>query len=174
LRDTLARIFRELLASGSSIDIDGLGSLRFDANGKPQWRPDQRKRVFVAYVAEDADHAARLVDAMEAAGIDAWLDTRKLFPGQDWQRAIEREIHTSDYFVAVVSRRSMTKRGGFQRELRQALDAAQAVPLGKPFIIPFRLDDTIPPAELSEAQWVDAFPDFDKATRRVIRRIQAA
>jgi hypothetical protein len=158
----VSRLIRQCLAEGHTIELEGLGALRLAPDGHCEWIRDLRPRVFIAYSAEQRASAERLANALEQAGFDPWLDRRRLLPGQNWRRAIEQAIEVSDFFVACFSRHALSKRGGFQRELRLALDAAQCVPLDQTFLIPFRLDDcTVPQEFANHAQWVDAFPHFD-------------
>ena len=82
-----------------------------------------KPRVFIAYVEEDLPFARKLYRAFEDNGFRPWLDKKKLMPGQNWPRAIETAIHTSDFFVACFSRRATSKRGSFHSELRYALSA---------------------------------------------------
>ena len=92
--------------------------------------------MFLAYVTEDAIGAGRLYDALEAEGFSVWMDVRKLLPGQNWPRAIESAIETSDYFVACFSSASVNKKGGFQAEVRYSLDCARRMPLHDIFVTP--------------------------------------
>jgi TIR domain len=129
----VARILREALEHGRAVEIDGLGTFlpgrergfRFVAQTKP--------RVFIAYVEEDLGQVKRLYDVFERHGLRPWLDKKKLLPGQNWPRAIETAIQTSDFFVACFSGRSTTKRGAFQSELRYALTCAARIPLDEIF-----------------------------------------
>jgi hypothetical protein len=124
--------------------------------------------VFLAYVTEDADAAARLCDALESGGFSVWMDVRKLLPGQNWPRAIENAIETSDFFVPCFSTSSVNKRGGFQAEVRYALDCARRTPLDDIFIAPVRLDDCRVPRSIQrELQYVDLFPDWQRGVRRL-------
>ena len=67
----------------------------------------------------------------------------------------------------------MGKRGGFQAEVRYALDCAKRVPLDDVFIIPVRLDDCRVPARIQkETQYVDLFPDWDAGLQRVFHIIE--
>ena len=52
----------------------------------------------------------RLFDGLETRGLSPWLDRRKLLPGQNWPRAIEEAIETSDFFIACFSRLSVPRR----------------------------------------------------------------
>jgi hypothetical protein len=165
----LARIVRQALEKGATVEIDGLGSFlpgrqlgfRFVAQTKP--------RVFIAYVQEDLDCIRKLYRGFEANGFRPWLDKERLMPGQNWPRAIETAIQTSDFFVACFSHRSTTKRGSFHSELRYALDCATRVPLDEIFFIPVRLDGCIVPRRISkDIQYVDLFPNWEAGLQRVV------
>ena len=165
----IARVLREALERGESIDIDGLGTLspggkhgfRFVAQNKP--------RVFIAYVQEDLSFARKLYRAFEESGFRPWLDKKRLMPGQNWPRAIETAIHTSDFFVACFSRRATSKRGSFHSELRFALNCAAQVPLDEIFFIPVRLDRCLVPRNISrKIQYVDLFPDWRQGVGTVV------
>jgi hypothetical protein len=170
----IARVLREALESGGSVDIDGLGTLfpsgkqglRFVALNKP--------RVFIAYVEEDLSFAKKLYQAFEENGFRPWLDKKRLMPGQNWPRAIETAIQTSDFFVACFSRQATSKRGSFHSELRYALFCAAKVPLDEIFLIPLRLDDCIVPHRISrQIQYLDLFPDWKAGVNRLIAVIKA-
>jgi hypothetical protein len=169
LKRRVAGVLRNALECGASIDIDGLGTLfpagqrglRFVAQIKP--------RVFLAYVQEDLAPARKLYRAFEESGFRPWLDKKRLMPGQNWPRAIEAAIQTSDFFVACFSRRAATKRGSFHSELRYALFCAAKVPLDEIFLIPLRLDDCRVPNRVSkQIQYVDLFPDWKAGVNRLI------
>jgi len=164
----VARLVRQCLAEGARVEIDGLGTFLPNAQGGFRFQPRSRPKVFVAYVQEDAAAAERLFEDLEAGGFDPWLDRRKLLPGQNWPRSIEEAISTSDFFLACFSRRSVKKKGGFQAEIRYALDCAQRIPLDETFLIPARLDPcTVPLRVERETQYIDMFPDWDRGVRRM-------
>jgi len=157
----VARILRRALESGAAVEIDGLGTFlpgqkqgfRFIAQNSP--------RIFIAYVEEDLDAAKKLYSAFEHNGFRPWLDKKKLMPGQNWPRAIEDAIRTSDFFVACFSRRSTSKRGSFHSELRYALSCAATVPLDEIFFIPVRFEECVVPARVArKIQYVDLYPDW--------------
>ena len=112
----IAGVLREVLEHGGSIDIDGLGTL--SAAGKHGFRfvALNKPRVFIAYVEEDLLFAKRLYRAFEKSGFRPWLDKKRLMPGQNWPRAIESAIQTSDFFVACFSRQATSKRGSFHSD----------------------------------------------------------
>jgi hypothetical protein len=166
--DELARLIQRWLKRSATVEIDGLGVFARDRDGSISFRDASRPRVFIAYANEDAAAAERLFAALAARGYAAWLDRRKLLPGQNWPRRIEDAIASSDFFIACFSRNSVGKRGGFQAEIRYALDCAKRVPLDDVFLIPVRLDDCRVPARIQrETQYVDLFPDWNVGFRRV-------
>ncbi len=165
----VARILRRALERGAAVEIDGLGTFlpgkkrgfRFVAQNSP--------RVFIAYVEEDLELAIKLYEAFEVRGFRPWLDKRKLMPGQNWPRAIEDAIRTSDFFVGCFSRRSTTKRGSFHSELRYAMACAGMVPLDEIFFIPVRFEACLVPARIAKKiQYVDLFPDWEAGFEKVL------
>ncbi len=169
----IARIVRNCLERGRAVEIDGLGAFRPDSQGGFRFEPQVRPKVFLAYAVEDHATADRLYREFAGNGFDAWLDRRKLLPGQNWPRAIEQAISISDFFVACFSKRSGGKRGNFQSELRYALDCATRLPLEDVYFIPVRIEECrVPPRIAGEFQYVDLFPDWDYGFQRVLRTIR--
>ncbi len=68
----------------------------------------------------------------------------------NWQQVIESEIEKCDYFLAFLSRRSVSKTGYVNRELRYALEQGERRPFGQRFIVPILLDDCVLPREFRE------------------------
>ena len=167
-------LVQEALHRGARVEIDGLGCFRPDGQGAFRFLPNRKPKVFIAYVVEDAALAERLYDDLVECGFDPWLDRRKLMPGQNWPRAIEDAITVSDFFVACFSQRSVRKKGGFQAEIRYALDCARSIPLDQVYLIPVRLDECVVPARIQrEVQYVDLFPDWSRGLRRIQSIIRA-
>ncbi|HYL38434.1 MAG TPA: TIR domain-containing protein [Bryobacteraceae bacterium] len=166
--DYVARILRRALENGASVEIDGLGTFLPGRNQGFRFIAQTKPRIFIAYVEEDLAPAKKLYQVFEQRGFRPWLDKKKLMPGQNWPRAIEAAIHSSDFFVACFSRRSTTKRGSFQSELRYALSCAARIPLDEIFLIPVRLEDCAIPGRISrKIHYVDLFPDWESGVRRV-------
>jgi hypothetical protein len=157
------------LRAGRAVEIEGLGIFHPDPELGVRFEPPRLAQVFIAYVKEDEALAARLYVNLAAAGFNPWMDVHKLLPGQNWPRAIESAIENSDFFVACFSSKSVRKKGGFQAEIRYALDCARQVPLDQIFIVPIRLDPCEPPRAIShELQYIDFFPDRRQGLARMI------
>jgi hypothetical protein len=164
----VAEILIRGLRAGSTVEIEELGTFFPDRDRGFRFEPRRLPQVFVAHVKEDAAAAGRLAGELEADGFQPWMDTRKLLPGQNWPRAIENAIENSDFFVACFSANSIGKRGGFQAEIRYALDCARHVPLEDVFIVPVRLDGCAVPRSIQrELQYVDLFENWQRGIARV-------
>jgi TIR domain len=173
----IARLLRRALEQGATVEIEGLGKfVPTDSRGVRNIRfvGQTQPRVFIAYVQEDLSLIKKLYHAFERHGFRPWLDKKKLLAGQNWPRAIETAIQTSDFFVACFSRRAASKRGSFHSELRYALNCAAKVPLDEIFFIPLRLDDCVVPHRIArQVQYLDLFPEWDTGVKRVIAVIRA-
>jgi len=168
----VARIVRNALQRGAAVEIDGLGTFLPGKRRGFRFLAQNNPAVFIAYVQEDLALAKKLYSALEKRGFRPWLDKKKLLPGQNWPRAIEDAIKTSDFFVACFSRRSTTKRGSFHSELRYALACAATVPLDEIFFIPLRFENCVVPPRVSRRiHYVDLFPDWDRGLARVLEII---
>ena len=170
--ELLAQVVKDFIAEGEAVEIDGLGVFQHGTEQDIEFVAETAPRVFIAYVIEDTEAALDLADALQAAGMKPWIDRRKLLPGQDWKRCIERAIHMSDFVVACFSRAAARKRGQFPCEVRHALRCADRMPLGDTFLIPVRVEDCQVPADIvSQIQYVDLFPDRKRGIQRVVEAI---
>ncbi len=173
--EQLASLVIEGLEEGEQVEVEGLGTFYPDPAHVFRFEQMRQTRVFIAHVTEDAEPAARLCDSLQEAAFSPWLDTRKLLPGQNWPRAIENAIETSDFFVACFSRNSVDKRGGFQAEVRYALDCARRMPLDDIFLAPVRFDDCRVPRSIQrEVQYADLFPDWNRGVRHLTQTLRRA
>lgn len=170
----LAEVVKECVESGVAVEIDGLGVFECGEDGRYIFTQPKRPAVFLAYVEEDLLVARKLHDQLQQQGCDPWLDRVKLLPGQNWPRAIEHAIAVSDYFVPLFSRRSVSKSGMFQSELRYALDCAARRPLDEDFFVPVRLEECRIPSRIKSAiQYVDVFPDWSAGVANLLRSLKA-
>ena len=119
-------------------------------------------RVFISYAYEDTQGARRLYEDLKNAGLDPWLETKSLLPGQNWESAVQEAIRKSRYFIPLFSSMSVEKRGFILKEFKYALGILDSIPEPKIFIIPVRLDDCeIPYEKLKIYHAVDLFPSWN-------------
>jgi hypothetical protein len=131
-------------------------------------------KVFISYANEDLAHARGLYnDLKEVPNVEPWLDKECLPPGMKWRPAIRREIRNSRFFIRLISKTSIEKKGHGQTELKQALEILDEFPDNKIFIIPIRLEECEIPedCELGEINHVDIFPEREEGIKKVLNVI---
>lgn len=127
-------------------------------------------RVFISYAKEDKAFTEKLNRDLQRAGVNTWLDSVDLIPGQTWELVLTKAITESRYFIAILSSRSVGKKGYVQTEIRQALKIAQEYPPDRIYIIPLRIDVCNPAFEdLRKLQIADLFPDYEKGFNDLLR-----
>lgn len=127
------------------------------------------KKVFISYAKEDVVSARKLYKDLRTEDyIQAWFDEESLLPGHNWKKEIKHKIKGSDYFIILISKHSMNKRGVVQKEIREAIDVMQELPDGKIYIIPARLDESHPTHDfLADIQWIDLFRDWNDGIKKI-------
>ena len=90
------------------------------------------------------------------------------------ERDTDHLSQKSKAFIALLSPRSINKRGYVQKELRLALDILSETPPSTVYLIPVRVEPCTPShALLQDLQWLDLYPDFDAACARLLKAIQS-
>lgn len=129
-------------------------------------------KVFLSYAREDLSEATRLANQLAVLGIDVWLDVLKLNPGDHWATKIENAIAASDFFLALLSSNSVSKKGYVQKELYEALKILELLPPEETFIIPIRLDDCTPRhKKIWDYHFADLFPSWDEGVKKLSKAI---
>jgi len=116
-------------------------------------------KVFLCHSSGDKPQVKKLYDVLLARGMDPWLDSEKLLPGQDWNFEINKALDASDVIVLCLSQKSVDKEGYVQKEIRIAIDRALEMPEGRIFLIPARLEECELPYKIRTYQWVDLFSE---------------
>ena len=101
----------------------------------------QKSKIFLSYDREDISIAKQLYNDLKRYGLDVWLDTESLLPGDKWKDKIQDAIENSNYFIALLSTRSVNKKGFVQKELKTALEVLDLFPSSKTFLLPVKIDD---------------------------------
>ncbi|MFI5956731.1 TIR domain-containing protein [Cryptosporangium sp. NPDC051539] len=117
--------------------------------------------VFVSYARGDQVAVEGIVQALEMAGFDVWLD-RELLGGTEWWPEILRQIRGADGFVVAVSRAAMSSDAC-------AAERQYALRLGKP-LIPLLVEPIDPrdlPHEIRSRQIVDYTVPGERAIARI-------
>lgn len=172
--EDIVEVLRQCLAEGLSIDIESVGTFRTDEKGQIRFRAVGGKRVFLAYGIEDVELVEALFEKLERAGFHPWMDRRKLLPGQNWPKAIERAISLADFFIPCFSQQALGRPSRFHAELRFALERATEWPLDYPFVIPVRLEPCRLPRQITaQLQYIDLFPEPAQGLEKLIAAMNA-
>ena len=141
--------------------------------------------VFLSYASEDAAAAARIAQALRAAGVEVWFDQSELRGGDAWDRQIRARIHDCRLFIAVISASTEARdEGYFRREWKLAVDRTHDMSERKAFLLPVVIDRTSErgaavPEKFREVQWTrlaggETPPEFAARVARLIAPQSAA
>jgi hypothetical protein len=127
------------------------------------------KQVFLSYARDDTTKARRLVRDLSAdRRVRVWFDREEILSGMRWRPAIRKAIRESDFFIALLSRKSVSSRGVRHVELREALDVLDEFPTIRYSLIPARLDECpVPIDRMEELDYADLFPRWDEGLQRI-------
>jgi len=127
-------------------------------------------KVFISYVRKDQVVALELYKTLKSIPkVKPWIDEEDLLPGEDWFRTIKKTIRESEFFISLLSKNSVEKKGVFRAELKQALDIYRKMRKDKVFLIPVRLEKCSLPFKLKPIHYVDFFPKKDEGMKKVLR-----
>ncbi|MEE8432609.1 MAG: toll/interleukin-1 receptor domain-containing protein, partial [Candidatus Desulfatibia sp.] len=116
-------------------------------------------RIFLSYAREDVKKVESLYNNLRQAGFAPWMDTQDILPGELWEESINNAIRNSEFFIACISRSSLTKRGMLQKELKLAIDIWKQMLDKDIYLIPVRLEPCECPESLAKFQWVNIYED---------------
>lgn len=126
------------------------------------------KQIFLSYAREDVKQARQLCRDLKDEYFHVWFDEQSLIAGQKWKREISRAIRTSDFFIALLSENSVTKRGVVQKELKEAIEVMLELPERAIYLIPARLSNCQPSHDaLAELHCIDLFPAWGKGVQKI-------
>ncbi len=112
-------------------------------------------KIFISYSRSDIEMASKIYWLLFEKGYGVWMDQFNLIPGQDWKLEIHKNIRSSDFFIACLSKNSVSKHGYVQKELKEALTVLDEIPEGEIYLIPIRMDDCLVPLSLADKHWLD-------------------
>ncbi|UCI23997.1 TIR domain-containing protein [Mesorhizobium sp. B2-8-5] len=98
-------------------------------------------QIFVSYAKPDHSAALEIYEWLETQGLNPWMDSEKLKPGQNWDFELQKALERSTFIIAIISRNSVDRRGYVQREIAAALDRKKERLEDDIFIIPIVIDD---------------------------------
>ena len=135
--------------------------------------------VFLSYASEDADAAARICEALRAAGVEVWFDRSELRGGDAWDSQIKKQIHDCALFVPLISAHTNARTEGYFRgEWNLATRRLVNIADDAAFLVPVVVDETREadarvPEEFLRAQWTrlpggETPPAFAQRVRQLL------
>lgn len=113
--------------------------------------------VFISYGRPNLEQARAVYEWLTRGGLTCWMDEKSLRTGQVWRQEIAKAIRECEIFIACLSKKSVSRRGFFQNELRSAYEELRNIPPSQPFLLPVRLDDCEIPSEIEGVHYIDFF-----------------
>jgi hypothetical protein len=131
---------------------------------------EDNSHIFICYSSKDEAVAREVVEFLEAEGLICWISVRDVAAGQNYQEAIVRALETAKGLVFLFST-SSSGSGEIKKEL--SLAGSFNAP-----VFPLRLAPIAPSGalryELATRQWIDIFPDQERALRKLAVTIRKA
>jgi TolB-like protein/Flp pilus assembly protein TadD len=142
-------------------------------------QPHLTGAVFLSYASQDAEGAARICEALRAAGVEVWLDKSELRGGDAWDAQIKKHIHECALFIPVISAHTNARvEGYFRREWKLATRRLLDMADDAAFLVPVVIDatrevDARVPEEFLHAQWTrlpggEMPPEFAQRVRHLL------
>ena len=135
--------------------------------------------VFLSYASQDAEAAARIGEALRAAGVEVWLDRSELRGGDAWDSQIKKQIHDCALFLPIISAHTNARTEGyFRREWKLATRRLLDIADDAAFLVPVVIDDTREadarvPEEFLGVQWTwlpggETTPAYAQRVRQLV------
>ena len=132
------------------------------------------KKIFISYANEDFMRIEPIYEKLKAEGYKPWMDKKDLLPGEDWKVEIDKQINNSDYFILFLSKKSVTKRGYLQKEIKVALDKKDEFLPSDIYFIPVLLEKCELPERIQDIQYLEfekeGFKKLKKAVEKGIKK----
>ena len=111
---------------------------------------ERKKHVFISYSWDDSD-VADLVREIIPTQFDVWIDKKRIHPGNSISKAIIEGLNASDYFVILISEKSI-KSNWVQREIATAFELSNEKKLS---VVPVLLQGAQVPFEFKGLLYID-------------------
>jgi hypothetical protein len=126
--------------------------------------------LFICHSSKDVAVALEAVASLESHGLPCWISVRDVQAGQNYQEAIVNVLEHTRGVVFLFSENSNQS-----AEIRKELSIAGS---SRAPVFPLRLSPIVPTGalryELATRQWIDIFPDQERALAKLAETIHSA
>jgi hypothetical protein len=119
--------------------------------------------AFFSYSRDDSPFVTRLAADLKTAGINAWLDTRDIALGHEWDRAIETALAKIPRMILILSPSSAASRN-VRDEISFAIDSGKEI-----FPVLYRTCEL--PLQVRRLQYVDFRDDYEAGRATLIAKL---
>jgi TPR repeat protein len=123
--------------------------------------------VFISYASKDRKVAATICAALEHRGLNCWISSRDVAPGENFQEAIVHAMRSAKVMVLI-----FTGNANNSSEIKKEVALAGQFNL---VCIPVRVEDVTPndafTYEFATRQWIDLFDDWEQALERLMLQL---
>lgn len=123
--------------------------------------------VFISFSSHDRKPAETICKAVEQRGLECWISSRNIGPGENFQEAITRAIRSAKVMILV-----------FSANANNSLEVKKEIALAGRYnviVVPVRVEDVVPndalSYELAVRQWIDLFDDWENAIERLVGQL---
>ena len=142
--------------------------VEYIAYGPGNTLSEDPSHFFICFSSKDQAIALEVVEFLEAEGLKCWISSRDILPGDNYQESIVTALEGAHGIVFLFSEASIAS-----GEIRKELSLASS---GSKPILPLRLSPVMPTGalryELATHQWIDIFPDRQKALGTLVRTVR--
>lgn len=130
--------------------------------------------IFISYSREDHEWAKKIFDWLKSTSdYNPWIDSENLLPGTDWELEILTSIRSAKAILLLISKNSVSKVGYIQKEIKEVIARFDYFPPNEIFIIPVRLDNTVPKyPTLEKLHWVDLYLDTKRGFEKILKALE--
>jgi len=130
-----------------------------------------RKRVFICHSSLDKDFVFKLSKDLVESGLEVWLDSWEMLPGDSLYHRIADGIENASWFIVVLSDHSVASKW-CQKELELALH--REFKDGDVFVIPVLISDCELPPFLKAKLYADMRPEsYDSGLESLLKRFKS-
>lgn len=122
---------------------------------------DTRTHIFISYSRHDSEFVDRLQEDLQIRNFDPWVDRQRLEGGEEWARAIQRELDRCQVVLVALSPDAIDS-NWVRREITYAV-------MAKKRIIPLRIRDVDKvPILVADLQFIDFLNAYDEGLRSLL------
>src|SRR3954447_13260037 len=125
--------------------------------------------IFLSFANNDRKPAETICKAVEQRGLQCWISSRNIGPGENFQEAITRAIRSAKVMILV-----------FSANANNSLEVKKEIALAGRYnviVVPVRVEDVVPndalSYELAVRQWIDMFDNWEDAIERLVAQLSA-